>query len=298
MLITESKLRSIISSVLAEGIYDPGILKAVFMAGGPGSGKSYTAKVIFGGDPTSLINVSTDSGLKIVNSDPSFEKFLKDIGVDPGALGKISKEKFAALTNPDDPESPRSKAKAIKSLSQKTWTGEDSKLGVIIDGTGHDFSNVAKKKAILEELGYDTYMIFVNTSLDVAQERNTSPGRGRELPTDLVEEMWSKVQNNLGKFQKLFGSSDIIIVDNTVYGPLEPEIAQAVNKFVNFPVKNIIGRQWIEDELATRGSGTKKERTKLLNRRGHKSLPAGMKASPRVGVSRSRARRAGGKVKT
>ena len=277
MIITESKLRSIISSVIAEGIYDPGILKAVFMAGGPGSGKSYTAKVIFGGDPKSLINVSTDSGLKIVNSDPAFEKFLKDIGIDPADLGKISKEKFAALTNPKDPESPRSKAKAVKSFSQKTWTGEDSKLGVIIDGTGHDFSKIDKKKKILEELGYDTYMIFVNTSLEVAQERNSCPDRGRELPTDLVEKMWSDVQQNLGAFMKLFGSSNIIIVDNTVYGPLEPEIAQAVNKFVNFPVKNIIGRQWIEDELEARGGGTKKERTRLLTRRGHKPKPAGLK---------------------
>ena len=36
--------------LLNEGIYDPGVLNAVFMAGGPGSGKSYTAKEIFGGD--------------------------------------------------------------------------------------------------------------------------------------------------------------------------------------------------------------------------------------------------------
>ena len=37
----KSKLRSVIAemTLLSEGIYDPGILKAVFMAGGPGSGK-------------------------------------------------------------------------------------------------------------------------------------------------------------------------------------------------------------------------------------------------------------------
>lgn len=33
---------------IKEGVYDPGILKAFFMAGGPGSGKSYVATEIFG----------------------------------------------------------------------------------------------------------------------------------------------------------------------------------------------------------------------------------------------------------
>ena len=34
--------------LLTEGVYDKGILKAVFMAGGPGTGKSYVAKGLFG----------------------------------------------------------------------------------------------------------------------------------------------------------------------------------------------------------------------------------------------------------
>ena len=29
--------------ILKEGVYDPGIFKAIFTAGGPGSGKSYDA---------------------------------------------------------------------------------------------------------------------------------------------------------------------------------------------------------------------------------------------------------------
>jgi len=260
MLITETKLRSIIRSVLAEGIYDPGILKAVFMAGGPGSGKSYTAKVIFGGDPKSVMNVSTASGLKIVNSDPAFEKFLHDAGIDPADLGKMSDEEFKAVTV--GPDSPRGKAKKIKQASQAAWTREDAKLGVIIDGTGDDFGKIQKRKAALEDLGYDTYMVFVNTSLEVAQERNAN--RDRKLPADLVEEIWSDVQQNLGGFQKLFGANNIAIVDNTVYGPLPEDVGKAVNAFVEAPVRNPIGRKWIEGELSQRGGGTKRERGKLL----------------------------------
>jgi hypothetical protein len=260
MLIKESKLRAIIRSVLAEGIYDPGILKAVFMAGGPGSGKSFTAKSIFGGDPKSVMNISTASGLKIVNSDPAFEKFLEDAGIDPKSLGSMSDEEFKAITEPAD--SPRGRAKRVKKASQAVFTRGDAKLGVIIDGTGDDFGKISRKKEELEKLGYDTYMVFVNTTLDVAQERNAN--RDRVLKRDLVEKIWTDVQKNLGGFQKLFGANNIQIVDNTVYGPLPDDISKAVNQFLSAPIRNPIGRKWIEGELGQRGGGTKRERSKLL----------------------------------
>ena len=265
MLITERKLRAIVKSVLSEGIYDPGILKAVFMAGGPGSGKSYTAKVIFGGDPKKTTALGTSSGLKFVNSDPAFEKFLHDAGISPKDLGSMSKEEFEAITDPSDPDSIRSRASSIKKKQQKLFTGPDSRLGVIIDGTGDDFEKLAGKKKALEELGYDTYMVFVNTSLEVAQERNAE--RDRTLPEDLVEEIWSDVQRNLGAFQKLFGSNNIQIVDNTVYGPLPEDTSKAVNKFLSAPIRNPIGRKWIENELDSRGGGTEKERRRMLGQK-------------------------------
>ena len=56
---------------LNEGVYDPGIFKAFFLAGGPGSGKSYVQKQTTGG-----------MGLKVVNSDDIYEKMLKDAGMD------------------------------------------------------------------------------------------------------------------------------------------------------------------------------------------------------------------------
>ena len=55
---------------LQEGVYDPNILKAFFLAGGIGSGKSYVVKRTTGG-----------LGMKIVNSDIAFEKKLKDAGL-------------------------------------------------------------------------------------------------------------------------------------------------------------------------------------------------------------------------
>ncbi len=46
------------------------------------------------------------------------------------------------------------------------------KLGVIIDGTGHKFSKIKKEEKNLMDMGYDTYMVFVNTIVeDVAREQ-------------------------------------------------------------------------------------------------------------------------------
>ena len=63
-----------LTNILKEGVYDPGIFKAVFTAGGPGSGKSYTASTLFG-MPEKMPYVSA-KGLKGVNSDSAFENYL------------------------------------------------------------------------------------------------------------------------------------------------------------------------------------------------------------------------------
>ena len=63
--------------LLTEGVYDKGVLKAFFMAGGPGSGKSYVASQIFG--IPKQVNI-TVQGLKTVNSDTEFEHLLKKYG--------------------------------------------------------------------------------------------------------------------------------------------------------------------------------------------------------------------------
>jgi predicted kinase len=122
---------------------------------------------------------------------------------------------------------------------------------MIIDGTGHEYGKIAKNKKYAESLGYDTYMVFVNTSLEVAKERNQA--RDRVLPDDLLEKSWQDVQNNLGKFQNLFGGN-FRIVDNTVYKPISGQVQKAVNKFVRKPVYNPIGKKWIQTARALKKS--------------------------------------------
>jgi hypothetical protein len=233
---------SVTEQVITEGVNDPNILKAVFLAGGPGSGKSFSAEQVFGID--SVMKGTSALGLKIVNSDPAFENELKKRGVDPKNLALMTDKVFAYYTSAK-PGSARGKAKKLKTKLERIY--HDGRLGLILDGTGHDFGKIAKKKKRLEQLGYDTSMLFINTSLQVAQERNKS--RDRTLPEDLLEKMWQDVQNNMGKFQTLFGSK-FHILDNSEMGDfskMHNDKIKAVTKMIKAPLKNPIGKQWIED---------------------------------------------------
>ncbi len=255
---------SLLEQMITEGVDDPGILKCVFMAGGPGSGKSFTAMEIFGIDKR-LKSSFSSTGLKSVNSDAAFEKGLKDNGIDPRKLADIEKNdaelwyKIAggSSSTSDTSDISRDGRRSIKSKSirakAKELTAKQKKfyeagrLGMIIDGTGHVYSKIQKNKKYAESLGYDTYMVFVNTSLEVAKERNQN--RDRVLSDDLLEKSWKDVQNNLGKFQNLFGGN-FRIVDNTVYKPIAKQVQKAVNAFVRKKVYNPIGKKWIQTARA------------------------------------------------
>ena len=63
---------------------------------------------------------------------------------------------------------------------------------------------------MLDQIGYDSYMIFVNTSLDVALERNKN--RPRSIPEYIVTNSWNGVQRNI--FQRIFSPNRMLIVDN------------------------------------------------------------------------------------
>ena len=211
---------------LQEGVYDPNIFKAIFLAGGPGSGKSYVVRRTTGG-----------LGMKIVNSDDIYEKMLNDAGLDTTPEDIFS----------DKGQEIRGKAKAVTKRMQGNFL--EGRLGLIIDGTGKDYDKIAKQVAGLQKIGYETYMIFVNTSLDTAQERNKM--RKRTLPEKQVEEMWNGVQQNIGKFQRLFGSANMVIVDNNNAGEdVFEKVWKRIAMLVRKKVTNHIAKRWISQELA------------------------------------------------
>ena len=210
---------------IEEGVYDPSIFKAIFMAGGPGSGKSYVSN-----------KVTAGLGMKVVNSDDIFEIFLKKAG-----MTTTAKDIFS-----DKGQEIRGNAKSVTSKRMKLYL--EGRLGLLIDGTGKDYNNIKKKADRLRDLGYDTYMVFVNTSLEIAQERNAA--RSRKLDPKEVEKMWRAVQENIGLFQKYFGARNMIIVDNNAADEKYlTEVYKQVKKLIKKPPQNRIARNWISKAL-------------------------------------------------
>ena len=211
---------------LQEGVYDPNIFNAIFLAGGPGSGKSYVVRRTTGG-----------LGLKVLNSDDIYEKDLEKAGLDIGKPEDI----FS-----DEGQEIRAKSKRLTKMRRDSWV--DGRLGIIIDGTGKDINKIGRQKKLLDQLGYETMMIFANTSLEVAQQRNKE--RARTLPEKAVAEMWNQVQKNIGGFQQLFGSRNFIIVDNNDAG--EDVFAKVFKRIRGIVVKKPTkpqAKQWIANEL-------------------------------------------------
>lgn len=213
---------------LQEGVYDKNIFKAIFLAGGPGSGKSFVARKTMPG-----------LGLKNINSDTFFEKLIKDADIDLDFRGM----------NPDETkrrDEIRAKAKGI--TQRQTANFVAGRLGIVIDGTGAKYDTIARQSQALKGLGYDTYMVFVNTSLENALEQNRT--RRRKLPDDLVTEYWNSVQNNIGKFQRLFGAKNFIVVDNNNRkDDLYKLYSKPIKRFVTKKVENYLAKQWIDNQL-------------------------------------------------
>ena len=121
----------------------------------------------------------------------------------------------------------------------------------MLDGTGHDYESIKSQSHLLKERGYDVYMIFVNTSKEVALQRNAE--RERKVPVGVVIERWKAVQENTGKFQNLFGATNFILVDNNNVSEkgsrLLKKVFVIVNKLIDKPLRNIVGKRWIAKEL-------------------------------------------------
>ena len=218
-----------IRQYINEGVYDPGIFKAFFLAGGPGSGKTFVTQSAFGG-----------SGLKLVNSDNAFEKGLKKANL--------------SIKMPDEEEYFRNMIRQ----RAKTTTGNQldqyvqGRLGLIIDATGRDLPLVQRQVGMLRQIGYDCYMVFVNTSLDIALERNRN--RPRSIPEYIVQKSWNGVQANIGQFQRIFSPMKMMILDNnSSEKELVTKTLRDADRFIRGKLRskpqNGIAMSWIKKEL-------------------------------------------------
>ena len=103
----------------------------------------------------------------------------------------------------------RQRSKELVAKQQQTYA--DSGLGLLIDSTGRILGTIRRIKDELEDKGYETTMIFVNTDLETALRRNKE--RERTLPDKLIHQNYDIIEQRLGEFQRLF--NDVHIIDNS-----------------------------------------------------------------------------------
>jgi AAA domain len=284
---TEDRVLEIVNSILNEGINDPGIFKAVFMAGGPASGKDFIMKKVLAATP--LVEIS---------SDPALAMMLRKAGL--------------SLSMPDSEAEARTvvRGQAKKIAVTKKELAIQNRLGIIINGTGADRFETVELKNRLEALGYETAMIFVNTTDEVSKQRNIERGYkheakfkgdrktfdaksreearamaiklfnpsaeemdqlsvkqiGRTVPEDTYNGRavkWQEAQSNIGYYSKNFkrflvidNSIDVRQVDKDARKPIEEnwnKVWKFLRSFVAAPVDNRFAKAWIESEKKDRG---------------------------------------------
>lgn len=207
---------------VSESINDAGILKAVFVVGIPGAGKSYTIGQLKG-----------TIAPKIVNTDKATE-FLSN--------------KFDIPSNSDTWKSFfRDRTRPITKGALMNYL--NSILPLFVDGTSNDLSNILGRVGILESIGYDVGMVFINTDLDVALER--AKKRGEEIDRHVDAEFIKSVHDLSEKNKEYFkGKFDFFRIISNNPGELDDaaidSIFKEVQSFYNQPVKNPVGERTLE----------------------------------------------------
>ena len=177
-----------------------------------------------------------------------FERYMKEAG--------LTDDKGAVILDP----SKEFERGVIRTVAKRHTAAKQrhamiGRLGLVIDGTGRDHQLIAVQNAMLKQLGYDTHMVFVNTSLDVALERNEK--RERTVPAFIAKKNWTIVQSNIGRFQTMFGSGNFKIIDNN---KSEQELVQNtlqiaakyVRQKLNAPIQSYVAKRWMAGERKAR----------------------------------------------
>lgn len=192
---------------LNEGINDKGIFKAVFLAGNPGAGKTYTLSKIKSGSIKP----------KIVNTDNFFNLFSNDWD----EWNKISKK--------------------VKILNINQFANYiNSMLPLAIDGTSNNISNLLKRFGILELFGYDISMVFITTSLETSIKR--AEKRERKVNIDFIK----KIHNEVNKAKEFYHNKFKVFIEiNNNEGELNNKVIlksfKQMNNFYNSPIQNPVG---------------------------------------------------------
>jgi hypothetical protein len=142
----------------------------------------------------------------------------------------------------------RKKGKKITKKREQLWI--NGRLGLIIDGTAKNPLKLSITKQDLEAVGYSTYMIFVNTSIDIALQQNAD--RTRKLKPEVVRATWGEVQLVKDQLANLFPGRFIEIVNNRAGEDVFRKSFVEIGKLIKRPPSSPIAKAWIAHELESK----------------------------------------------
>jgi predicted kinase len=226
---------------LEAGVFDPYILKAIFMGGGMGSGKSWVAKQLFG--------EGKSFGLKLLSVDEIFERNIKKMGMSPKT----------AFTVPTQTAGFASKGHEVHDKAWYTMMNQRGhvvrgRLGLLIDGTAKDPAYILRGKKFLEDLGYDCSLVMVTTPLEMARKRNQS--RGRTVPDHDLIASHEAVRRASQIYKQQFGKNYHEVKNASAFDlqstkfktEIQPQFHRTAMKILNKPLKNPKGWAWLRAE--------------------------------------------------
>jgi predicted ABC-type ATPase len=207
---------------MQESIEDKGILKALFVIGIPGSGKSYTVKQMKG-------TISP----RVVNTDIATEYAARKHNV-PANSANWPKFKDSAH-------------RITKNALQGYINGM---LPLFVDGTSNDVSNIQHRMGILKSLGYDVGVVYINTNLETAKARAKSRALdiGREVDVSFIEAVHKQSEENAAYlksevefFRVINNDGDSVLTDKEMQ-----DAFKAAQSFFAAPLQNIVGKRNLE----------------------------------------------------
>ncbi|MEM4260499.1 MAG: zeta toxin family protein [Candidatus Woesearchaeota archaeon] len=204
-----------------ESIIDKGILKAIFVVGVPGAGKSYTISQLKG--YISPLVVNTDKATEFIS--------------------KKTNQPANILTWP-------SMKKDVQRITKsQLFHYLNGMLPLFIDGTSNDTSNILSRAGILESLGYDVGLIFINTSLKTALKRAKERAKkiNRIVDENFIKRTYKISQENKEYFKGKFSFFEEINNDeNELTNDILLKAFKKVNKFYTSKIANPVGNRTIQ----------------------------------------------------
>jgi len=206
---------------LVESVNDKGIFKAVFLGGLPGSGKS------------TVIQRITDGAVspRVVNTDRGYEFLMTKAGI---PHEQASEKAIWQLLGP-----------ATKSITTEMLVHYlNGMLPLFVDGTSSSPNAVLKRTGLIESIGYDTAMIWVDTSIETALARMR--GRERKVSEEFIEKLGQTMETIKRTLASRFGSNFIVVNNEGAnFDRAEKEVFNWAQRFFSSSVQNSIGQSAI-----------------------------------------------------